>query len=565
MRVSWPAVIEKLADAAGWGRSDMFKKLYDRLSRPASVLVAVVLALAGLAAAVHMDLKEISNQALRKQAVSVTDLLSDFRQYYASNVVARLASGTGVAGAAGEDGTAGVQIVHNYADVPGAIPIPATLSIELGEVIKVERDNLTYRFVSDAPFAHRGSHDLDTFESTALKRFRQADAPERLFKTSGTIFDHTVRLAEPVVMQPSCVGCHNRHPSSPITDWAAGDVRGIRAVTVSQPLVDNLFSFRWLLGYIALAGGAGVGFAGLQWRQAMHFRSLSDQLKETNRFLNTISLKLAKYLSPQVYRSIFRGEKDVALVTERKKLTIFFSDLKDFTESSERMQPEELTALLNEYFTEMSEIAAAHGATVDKFIGDAILAFFGDPETRGTREDARACVEMAIAMQRRLAVLNEAWRRRGIERPLRARIGINTGYCNVGNFGSTDRMDYTIIGAESNLAARLEGIAEPGGIVLSYETYALVQDQVTAVELPPITLKGIAREVIPYAVQDVLGTGAAEPDAVVRRVGPGVNIYLEPDKIDRSTRAEVARTLEAALTRLRGNEGQGGDGQGRDG
>jgi class 3 adenylate cyclase len=529
----------------------MIEKLYDGLSRPVSVLAAVVLGLAGLAGAVYMDLKEISDDALRKQARSVTELLSDFRQYYARNVVGRVSAEADVPAGPRRDRPSGVRVVHDYADIPGAIPIPATLSIELGEVIKAERDNLSYRFVSDAPFANRASHDLSGFERAALERFRQPDPPARLFQTRGTIFDHTVELAEPVVMQPSCVSCHNSHPASPVTDWEAGDVRGVAAVTVSQPLVDNLFSFRWLLGYIALAGTAGVGFAGLQWRQARHFRSLSAQLSDANRFLQTISQKLGKYLSPQVYRSIFRGEKDATLATERKKLTIFFSDLKDFTESAERMQPEELTELLNEYFTEMARIATAHGATVDKFIGDAILAFFGDPETRGAQEDARACVAMAIAMQRRLAELNAEWRHRGIERPLRARIGINTGYCNVGNFGSADRMDYTIIGAEANLAARLEGIAEPGGIVLSYETYALVQDMVTVVELPPITLKGIAREVIPYAVTDALDTGAAPRDRVVRRVGPGVNLYLDPDKLDGTARDDVARALEDALVRLR--------------
>ena len=83
---------------------------------------------------------------------------------------------------------------------------------------------------------------------------------------------------------------------------------------------------------------------------------------------------------------------------------------------------------------------------------------------------------MAVDMQRRLAALNDEWRDRGIELPFHVRMGINTGYCNVGNFGSDDRMDYTIIGAEANLAARLQSIAEPGGIVLSYETYALVRD-----------------------------------------------------------------------------------------
>ena len=137
------------------------------------------------------------------------------------------------------------------------------------------------------------------------------------------------------------------------------------------------------------------------------------------------------------------------------------------------MQPEEITALLNEYFTEMSGIAAEHGGTVDKFIGDAILIFFGDPETKGITEDALACLRMAFEMQARTAELNAKWRREGVEQRFQVRMGINTGFCNVGNFGSVDRMDYTIIGAEANLAARLQSIAEPGQIVLSYETYEI--------------------------------------------------------------------------------------------
>src|SRR5919112_1260466 len=105
---------------------------------------------------------------------------------------------------------------------------------------------------------------------------------------------------------------------------------------------------------------------------------------------------------------------------------------------------------------------------------------------------------MAVEMQRRLEPLNTEWRKRGIEHPFRARMGINTGYCNVGNFGSDDRMDYTIIGAEANLAARLQAIAEPGGIMLSYETFVLVSDMVRARAQAPIALKGISRQVIPY-------------------------------------------------------------------
>src|SRR5262245_118414 len=192
---------------------------------------------------------------------------------------------------------------------------------------------------------------------------------------------------------------------------------------------------------------------------------------EKNRTLESLSSKLAKYLSPQLYKSIFSGEKNVDVTSQRKKLTIFFSDIAGFTETTDLLESEELTSLLNHYLREMSAIALEHGATIDKFIGDAIMLFFGDPETRGPKEDAVACVRMAIAMQQRMRDLQAEWRERGQEHVFQLRIGINTGYCTVGNFGSDDRVDYTIIGNEVNLAARLQQHADLGGILLAHETY----------------------------------------------------------------------------------------------
>jgi len=104
------------------------------------------------------------------------------------------------------------------------------------------------------------------------------------------------------------------------------------------------------------------------------------------------------------------------------------------------------------------------------------MIFFGDPETRGVKEDALACVKMTFAMQKRMQELGAIWRNSGIETPISCRIGIHTGYCTVGNFGSEDRMDYTIVGGAVNLASRLEHEAPPGGILISYETYAHVKD-----------------------------------------------------------------------------------------
>jgi len=292
----------------------------------------------------------------------------------------------------------------------------------------------------------------------------------------------------------------------------------------------------------------------LQEKEAQLNRRLEElnrELEASNDFLVRISTKISHYLAPQIFKSIFSGQKDVTIHTERKELTIFFSDIKDFTATTEGLQPEEITHLLNEYFTEMSAIALKHGGTVDKFIGDALVIFFGDPETKGTVEDARACLNMATEMQRRLAELNVKWRGAGTEQPFRVRMGVNTGFCNVGNFGSVDRMDYTAIGAEVNLAARLQSIAEPGHVVLSYETYALVRDIVAARALPPISVKGINRTVVPYVVAGVLDEAGRKIEIFSEHM-TGLDFYLDPRAIDAAAIERIRTMLKNAIAALDG-------------
>jgi class 3 adenylate cyclase len=267
--------------------------------------------------------------------------------------------------------------------------------------------------------------------------------------------------------------------------------------------------------------------------------------------LEALSGNLSKYLSPQIVHSLLTGEKGTELVTQRKKLTVFFSDIKDFTKTTETMQPEDLSYLLNSYFTEMSKIALQYGATIDKFIGDAMLMFFGDPETKGVKEDAEACVRMAVAMQRRMKKLQNTWRFRGYQKPFHMRIGINTGFCNVGNFGSEDRMDYTIIGGEVNLAARLEAQADPDGILISADTYSLVQDIVEAEERPPLTAKGIDREIIPYAITNIYDEQLGCPD-LIRSEFKGLRVIADLESIVPEDRGSIIKTLEQLLARLRG-------------
>ena len=507
-------------------------------SRSRVLVVLLVLALlAGLPLAVWLDLSNMTERALRRQASDLNSVISSVRAYYASNVVARVLAAPGA-----------TKVVHNYEDIPGAIPIPATLSLELGRVINEQQHNIAYRFVSDYPFKGRAPHTLDPFEKGALQQLRE-DPKQKVMAVSASLLSDNVRIVAPIIMGAPCVSCHNTHPDSPKRDWKVGDVRGIQEITIGQPLAANIFSFKYLLGYFVFMAASGVGFIGLQRRQAATIRGMNKELETANEFLAGLSMKISRYLSPQIYKSIFSGQKDVIIQTERKKLTIFFSDIKDFTALTERLQPEQITALLNEYFTEMSKIALYHGGTIDKFVGDAMLIFFGDPETEGESEDAKAGMRMAADMQHRLAQLNMKWRSEGIESPFRVRMGINTGYCNVGNFGSADRMDYTIIGAEANLAARLQSIAEPGRIVLSYETYALVRDTVVARALPAITMKGISREVVPYAVEGMLDKAGNKIEILSEHVS-GLDFYLDPSMVSAGSADRIRAILRNALSVL---------------
>jgi class 3 adenylate cyclase len=273
----------------------------------------------------------------------------------------------------------------------------------------------------------------------------------------------------------------------------------------------------------------------------------AEVIAQKNKELESLSTKLSKYLSPQIYNSIFTGAQGVEIASNRKKLTIFFSDVVNFTETTDKLESEDLTNLLNRYLTEMSDIALKHGATIDKYIGDAIMVFFGDPETKGLKEDALACVRMAIAMLRRMRELRSEWQELGAEKPFRLRIGINTGYVTVGNFGSNDRMDYTIIGNVVNLTARLQSHSEIDGILLGHETYSLVKDEVSAEEQTPIKVKGFAEPVRCYKVVG-LYDHLAEEGTVIREEQEGFKFHLNLQKRDKT---EAIRILEGILSRLK--------------
>lgn len=268
-----------------------------------------------------------------------------------------------------------------------------------------------------------------------------------------------------------------------------------------------------------------------------------------------LARRLSKYLPPQVYGALFSGRRDAKLETRRKKLTVFFSDVRGFTNLSDEIGLEQLTNVLNSYLNEMTRIALKYGGTIDKFMGDGIMIFFGDPATKGSKEDAVACVSMAIEMQKQMHVMRQHWQEQGIHTPLEIRIGINTGVCTVGNFGAESRMDYTILGREVNLASRLEAATAPGTILISDATYQFIKDSIQCRSKGNITVKGIAGEIAVYEALDYRRNmaGGGNFQSVERA---GFTFVFDIDKIRNYEQTKVIDALTQAAKVLRSTTNQ---------
>jgi len=268
-----------------------------------------------------------------------------------------------------------------------------------------------------------------------------------------------------------------------------------------------------------------------------------EEVEKKSKEVEAISNQLAKYLSPQIHEQIFSGKQNAEVKSNRKKLTVFFSDIVGFTSISDELESEEITNLLNFYLNEMSNIALEYGGTIDKYIGDAVMIFFGDPDSLGVEQDARKCVEMAVAMQKKMNELNGYWGKNfGLKSDLQIRIGINTGFCTVGNFGSEDRLDYTAVGATVNLASRLEGAAAPGSILVSEDTYLLVNSLFNFKEPREIDVKGLLRKIKLYEVEvtDII------KESNLKLSGGSFDISINKNLI---TEAEL-NEIKSALNRL---------------
>ncbi|MEW6776844.1 MAG: adenylate/guanylate cyclase domain-containing protein [Bdellovibrionota bacterium] len=217
---------------------------------------------------------------------------------------------------------------------------------------------------------------------------------------------------------------------------------------------------------------------------------------------------IRRYVPAQLADQILSGNYSVAAAHERRKLTIFFSDIVGFTEAADQLEAEDLSRVLNEYLSEMALIAEKHGGTIDKFVGDAILVLFGAPVATNDKDHAVRAVCMARQMQHRMRELTKKWFEEGIQIPFQVRMGINTGAANVGSYGSPGRMDYTAIGQQVNLAARLQSNCAPGKVLISHSTWALVKDEIGCTPKGEIQVKGIHYPVKVYEIDATEGAEA---------------------------------------------------------
>jgi len=226
-------------------------------------------------------------------------------------------------------------------------------------------------------------------------------------------------------------------------------------------------------------------------------RKVEDQIDQLQR-----AEQLRRYVAPQVADALLRGGADVAMTSNRRNLTILFANVRGFTSLSERLEPEELIDGLNEHFTVMTDVVFRHDGTLDKYIGDGILAFFGDPVP--FEDHAERAVACALEMRQRLRSLRTRWTLQRDEE-LNVGIGISTGYVTVGNIGSATRTEYTVIGSHVRLASHLAQIAGPDQILISDATLAVpgVRDRVHAISLEAISLEGSRKPVGVYEISDL--------------------------------------------------------------
>lgn len=444
-----------------------------RLLLKHTVLILILLFCAGVGIALsnmsNLSSSLIESQARMNAELQTKSIIESWKLY--SNDVDRIKK------------VPGITVTHDYLLQEAAIPTPATYAIELGRKISSKQSGMSVRMYSDYPFPWRKAEGgaKTKFEKDALNYLRKYPESKEFYRIEKSPNGKLWRYGQAVVMEPSCVACHNTRPYSPKKDWQVGDVRGV--LTVTQSL--NSFTEktnRAMQGASVMLGGFSVlGISALtlvigRLRQTTtqleaRVRERTTDLFQANTDLEKrnglIRQVFGRYLSDEIVANLLENPHGLKLGGERRKITILTSDLRGFTAISERLSAEEVITILNIYLKEMADIITNYQGTINEFMGDGILVLFGAPTPR--EDDATRAVACACAMQLAMDVVNAKLKQLGFPQ-LNMGIGINTGIVVLGNIGSEKRSKYGIVGNQVNLTYRIESYTTGGQILISKQT-----------------------------------------------------------------------------------------------
>lgn len=385
-------------------------------------------------------------------------------------------------------------------------------------------------------------------QNRAFDRFMTADAA-----VIGIVLSFTHFNLLPTIMFITMVQ-FNSLINGGIRKWAIDNTAMIAGVVLSFFVREPqwVFSDRLEISSVSLVG-IFTYFCAYALYAHKKIRKMEEHIKKLSNEHTTYKLrtyKLSRYLTPTVWKAINEG-REKSLTTERKRVTVFFSDIQGFSTLSEELEAEALTELLNSYLTEMARIATKHKGTIDKFMGDAVMVIFGDSQSEGLKTDCLRAVSMAIEMRKKMKELQQRWYNQGIKKPLLIRMGINTGFCTVGSFGTSHYMDYTVLGTHVNLASRLESAADPGEILVSHESWSLVKDVVLCRDKGEISVKGFSHPVRVHQVID-FRKDLGKDQSWFEENTDGFSMHLDLEKIRNYDKDRVIEMLEKATERLRG-------------
>ncbi len=272
-----------------------------------------------------------------------------------------------------------------------------------------------------------------------------------------------------------------------VAGWCAGALVASQVVYRPSAIVDAL-CLAFMVAYT-------TPLCALGYEETMRMYRMRERLRAVSGELALQRDRLSRYVAAPV------AARSTKAPLERRWLTVAFVDISDFTALTERLEPEDLTSLLDEFFAALVELAARYKGNLHKFLGDGALISFGDASSEGRKADARACVAMLGQLVGLIDRLNVAAVERGIPAVLAVRAGVASGYCSVGDFGADERIEYTMIGAAVNLASRLEGLAAIGETWASQATRDLVGAEHFE-PVGPLAVKGVADPVTAFRLCD---------------------------------------------------------------